>query len=136
MQCFPFWPGGRNGESARAQTRLLDELSRINRKLTLILDKLDSMKKEGAINMAWIDDMRVALEHNSSVSQSAVVALNALADKVQELINAGADPDELQTFVDTLRANDAALSEAIKAGTQAMSEPAPVPVEPQVAPDA
>ena len=135
MQCFPFWPGGRNGEIARLQTRLIDELARINRRLALVLDKLDSIKKEGAIGMAWIDDMRTALENNTSVSQSAVVALNALADKVQELINGGADPDELQAFVDTLRANDAALSEAIKAGTQAMSEPAPVPVEPQVQPE-
>ncbi len=136
MQCFPFWPPGRKSEAARLQTRLFDELSRINRKLNLILDGLESMKKEGAIKMAWIDDMRVALENNTSVSQSAVVALNTLADKVQELINGGADPDELQAFVDTLRANDAALSDAIKAGTQAVSEPAAVPVEPQVQPDA
>lgn len=118
------------------RTRLLAELSRIDRKLNLVIDKLDSMKKEGAIKMAWVDDMRTALQANTSVSQSAIVALNALADKVQELINAGADPDELQAFVDTLRANDAALCEAIKAGTQAVSEPAPVPVEPEVQPDA
>ncbi len=51
------------------------------------------------------------------------------------LINSGADPDELQAFVDTLRANDAALSEAIKARTAAVNEPAPVPVEPQVQPE-
>jgi hypothetical protein len=63
-----------------------------------------------------------------------VVALNTLADKVQELINSGADPVELQAFVDTLRANDAAVSEAIKAGTAAVSEPAPIPVEPLVQP--
>ena len=36
---------------------------------------------------------------------------------------------------DTLRANDAALSEAIKAHTTAVNEPAPVPVEPQVQPE-
>jgi hypothetical protein len=93
------------------------------------------MKKEGTINMAWIDDMRAELANNTSVSQSAIMAVNALADKVQELINAGADPDELQAFVDTLRANDAAVSEAIKARTAAASEPAPVPVEPQVQPE-
>lgn len=65
-----------------------------------------------------------------------MVAVNTLADKVQKLINSGADPDELQAFVDTLRANDAALSDAIKARTAAVSEPAPVPVEPQVQPRA
>ena len=50
-------------------------------------------------------------------------------------INNGADPAELQAFVDTLRANDAALSEAIKARTAAVGEPAPEPVEPLVQPE-
>ena len=63
------------------------------------------------------------------------MAVNTLADKVQELINNGADPVELQAFVDT-RANDTAVSDAIKARTAAVSEPAPVPVEPQVQPEA
>jgi hypothetical protein len=38
--------------------------------------------------------------------------------------------------VDTLRANDTAVSDAIKTRTAAVSEPAPVPVEPQVQPEA
>jgi len=117
------------------QTRLLRELHNVNRKLDLVMNKLDIIETEGAIEMAWIDDMRAELENNSSVSQSAVVAVNTLADKVQELINSGADAEELQVFVDTLRANDAAVSEAIKARTAAVSEPAPLPVEPQVQPE-
>ena len=117
------------------QTRLLKELRRMNRKLDLVIEKLDIIEAEGVIEMAWIDDMRAELANNTSVSQSAVVAVNTLADKVQELINSGADPDELQAFVDTLRANDAVLSEAIKARTAAVNEPAPVPVEPQVQPE-
>jgi hypothetical protein len=125
-----------DSEEARMQTRLLKELRRMNRKLDLLIEKLDIIEVEGVIEMAWIDEMRAELANNTSVSQSAVVAVNTLADKVQELINSGADPDELQAFVDTLRANDAALSEAIKASTAAVSEPAPVPVEPQVQPEA
>jgi hypothetical protein len=125
-----------DSEEARMQTRLLKELRRMNRKLDLLIEKLDIIEAEGVIEMAWIDEMRAELANNTSVSQSAVVAVNTLADKVQELINSGADPDELQAFVDTLRANDAALSEAIKASTAAVSEPAPVPVEPQVQPEA
>jgi hypothetical protein len=117
------------------QTRLLKELRRMNRKLDLVIEKLDIIEAEGVIEMAWIDDMRAELANNTSVSQSAVVAVNTLADKVQELINSGADPDELQAFVDTLRANDTAVSEAIKARTAAVSEPAPVPIEPQVQPE-
>lgn len=117
------------------QTRLLRELRRMNQKLDLVMNKLDIIEAEGVIEMAWIEDMRAELENNTSVSQGAVVAVNTLADKVQELINNGADPDELQAFVDTLRANDAALSDAIKARTAAVSEPAPMPVEPQVQPE-
>lgn len=117
------------------QTRLLRELRRMRRRLDLIVDRLDITATEGVTRMAWIDDMRAELENNTSVSQSAVVALNALADRVQELINSGADAGELQAFVDTLRANDAAVSEAIKAHTAAVSEPAPIPVEPQVPPE-
>ena len=107
----------------------------MHRKLDLIMDRLDIIKTEVAIEMAWIDDMRAELANNTSVAQSAVVAVNSLADKVQEMINAGADPAELQAFVDTLRANDAALSDAIKARTAAAAEPAPQPVEPEVQPE-
>ena len=117
------------------QTRLLKELRRVNRKLDLVIEKLDIIEAEGVIEMAWIDEMRTEIENNTSVSQSAVVAVNALSDRVQELINNGADPAELQAFVDTLRANDAALSEAIKARTAAVGEPAPEPVEPLVQPE-
>lgn len=117
------------------QTRVLNEFRRMNRKLDLIINRLDKIEEEGVTEMAWIDDMRAELANNTSVSQGAVVAVNTLADKVQELIN-GADPVELQAFVDTLRANDTAVSDAIKARTAAVSEPAPVPVEPQVQPEA
>jgi len=123
-------------EEARMQTRVLNEFRRMNRKLDLIINRLDKIEEEGVTEMAWIDDMRAELANNTSVSQGAVVAVNTLADKVQELINNGADPVELQAFVDTLRANDTAVSDAIKARTAAVSEPAPVPVEPQVQPEA
>ena len=76
------------------RTRLLKELRQSYRKLDLIMDRLDIIKTEGAIEITWIDDMRAELANNTSVAQSAVVAVNSLADKVQEMINAGADPAE------------------------------------------
>jgi hypothetical protein len=85
--------------------------------------------------LVYVQDEDALYVFTGSAWQSAVVALNTLADKVQELINSGADADELQAFVDTLRANDAAVSEAIRARTAAVNEPAPVPVEPQVQPE-
>ena len=66
------------------QTRLLKELRRVNRKLDLVIEKLDIIEAEGVIEMAWIDEMRTEIENNTSVSQSAVVAVNALADRVQD----------------------------------------------------
>jgi hypothetical protein len=78
----PFHFGMRpQSEEARMQTRVLNELRRMNRKRDFIINRLDKMEKEGVTEMAWIDDMRVELANNTSVSQSAVVAVNTLADK-------------------------------------------------------
>ena len=82
----------------------------------------------------WLDDLRVAAAESASVSQSAVVAINALADKIQEVINNGGDPAELQALVDSLRADDAKVAAAIVARTPAAAEPPPTPVEPEVLP--
>ena len=51
------------------QTRVLNELRRMNRKLDLIINQLDKIEKEGVTEMAWIDDMRAELANNTSVSQ-------------------------------------------------------------------
>lgn len=114
--------------------RILGELRVIRQQLHQIRKHLNIVETMEAIEMAWIDDMRAELANNTSVSQGAVVAVNQLADKVQELINNGSDPAALQGFVDTLRANDTAVADAIKARTPAASEPAPTPVEPSVEP--
>lgn len=113
---------------------ILASLSSLHRKMNSALIALEVVVTEDEIEMAWIDDMRAELANNTTVAQGAVVAVNTLADKVQELINNGADPAELQSFVDTLRANDVAVSDAIKARTASASEPAPAPVEPAVEP--
>lgn len=117
-------------------SRIMGELRAIRHSLHQIKQHLNIIEIEGEIEMAWIDDMRAELATNTSVAQSGVVAVNALADKVQELINNGSDPAELQSFVDTLRDNDVKLSDAIKARTAAATDPAPTPVEPKVDPTA
>ena len=86
------------------------------------------------IQLMWLDDLRVAAAESASVSQSAVVAINGLADKIQEVINNGGDPVELQALVDGLRADDAKVAAAIVARTPAAAEPPPTPVEPEVLP--
>lgn len=104
----------------------------MNKKLDWIIKTLST---EGEQTMAWIDDMRTEISNNTSVSQSAVVAVNRLADQLQEVINSGADPAELQALVDTLRNNDAAVAAAVAARTSAAQEPPPTPVEPEVTPE-
>jgi len=110
-------------------------LRKILRNTVLLGYKLDVLAMEEELDIMWIEKLRAELANNTTVSQGAVVAVNTLADKVQELINNGAEPAELQEFVDTLRANDAAVAKAIADRTAAQGEPAPTPVEPQVEPE-
>jgi hypothetical protein len=37
------------------QTRVLNELRRVNRKLDFIINRLDKIEKEGLTEMAWIE---------------------------------------------------------------------------------
>lgn len=118
-----------NQRSKRAFERLVLD------KLDHILDLLTIDYVKETVQMAWIDDMRASVAENTSVTQGAVVAMNKLADKLQEIVNSGSDPVELQSFVDTLRNDDAALAAAIAQHTPAEVEPAPAPVEPEVLPE-
>jgi MoxR-like ATPase len=114
-------------QASRQERAILVQLSRIER-------KLDALIKEETIEMAWIDDMRAEIANNTTVSQSAVAMVANLADQIQTLINNGASPAELQSFVDTLRANDVSVATAVAANTPAPPEPTPVPVPPEVLP--
>ena len=104
------------------------------KKLNRIEQLLLSIQRTEGYELMWLDDLKSEVANNTTVSQGAVVAINSLADKLQEVINAGADPVELQAIVDTIRANDAAVASAITARTPAAAEPAPTPVEPTVEP--
>lgn len=114
-------------QASKAERAILVQLGRIER-------KLDVLTKEETTTMAWIDDMRAEIANNTSVSQSAVAMVASLADQVQTLINNGSDPAELQSFVDTLRANDVSVAAAVAANTPAPPEPTPQPVPPEVQP--
>lgn len=107
---------------------ILGALDRIERALkTIAIEEL--------IQMATLQDVKDAVANNTTVTGSAVVAINKLADKLQEVINAGADPAALQELVDVMRSDDTNLATAIAARTPAENEPAPPPVEPGVQPE-
>ena len=106
------------------------------KKLNRIEQLLLSIQRAEGYELMWLDDLKSEVANNTTVSQGAVVAINSLADKLQEVVNAGTDPAEVQAIIDTIRINDAAVAAAITARTPAEAEPAPTPVEPTVEPEA
>lgn len=66
-----------------------------------------------------LDALKAAVEHNTSVIGSAVTAFQTLATKLQELIDAGSDPAELQALADEINTNADTLAAAVAANTPA-----------------
>lgn len=73
----------------------------------------------GGIMAGELDALRAEVAKNTEVDESAKVLLARLAAKIQELINAGADPAALQALVDSLKADNQALADAVVANTPA-----------------
>lgn len=73
--------------------------------------------------MATLDELKAAVTENVTVGQSAITLLNGLTAKIQELVDAGADPAAIQEVLDAITADTQALSEAITANTPVVEEP-------------
>jgi uncharacterized phage infection (PIP) family protein YhgE len=84
--------------------------------------------------MSWKDDLKAAIEEDTSVTQGVVDLLAKQADQIQELINNGTDPAEMQKFVDEIRANTGMVAAAVTANTPVPPEPTPVVPQPEVQP--
>ena len=84
--------------------------------LSLLISKGDRL-------MALIDDLRAEVERNTTVDQSVIALVTALAAKIQALIDAGSDPAALQAFVDQLKASNDAVAAAVTANTPAAPNP-------------
>lgn len=61
-----------------------------------------------------IENLRVEVERNSSVDDSAITLLTTLAARIEELKN---DPTALQALVDNMRSSSDALAAAVAANT-------------------
>lgn len=66
-----------------------------------------------------IEQLRLEVERNSSVDDSAIQLLIQLADKIEELKT---NPAELQALVESMRAQSDALAAAVVANTPASEE--------------
>lgn len=73
--------------------------------------------------MATLADLQAAVARDTAVDQSAITLLNGLSAKLQELVNAGADPAAFQKLADDLAATTDALAAAVTANTPAATPP-------------
>lgn len=74
-----------------------------------------------------IENLRVEVERNTSVDDSAITLLTSLAARVEELKN---DPVALQALADQLTSSSDALAAAVTANTPTTAAPAPTPEAP------
>ena len=86
-------------------------------KLDQILLVLVDLKQQETQTMATLADLQAEVARNTSIDESAKLLLAGLAAKIQELLDAGADPVALQTLVDQLKADNDALAATVGANT-------------------
>jgi hypothetical protein len=94
----------------------------IVQKLDLILIMLAQSKEREAKMALELTALETEVSQNTTVVGSAVVLLNGLKTKMEELVASMVteeDKAKLQSFVDTLDANEQALAAAVAAHTPA-----------------
>jgi hypothetical protein len=74
-------------------------------------------------NMATFQELVDQVTRNTDIEASAVVAINGIAARLQDLINNGVTPEQLQTEVDRLRASVDPLAAAVAANTEVPPTP-------------
>lgn len=89
-----------------------------NTEITELLKKI--LKKEDKI-MATMQDLRAAVERNTSVDDSVIAMLQGISQQLKEA-NAQNDPQAIQDLISQLDANTQKMSDAVKANTVAEDE--------------
>lgn len=90
--------------------------SSVGRKLDLIITMLDESKKREKQMASDLTALEAEVARNTEVDQSAILLLQGLAQKIEELKT---DPAALQAFADSLRGSSDALAAAVTANTPA-----------------
>lgn len=88
----------------------------VEQKLDRIITMLEKSKTREKQMSNDLSALQSEVERNGAVDQSAIVLLNGLAAKIEELKG---DPAALQAFVDSLRGSSDALAAAVTANTPA-----------------
>lgn len=94
-------------------------LREIHRNQALILQKLGVVIQKEIDMAGELDALKGEVSRNTDVDQSAIVLLNGLSAKIQELINNGSNPADLQALADSLKGSSDSLAAAITANTPA-----------------
>ena len=89
-----------------------------------ILSIVQKLTRMEAKELAALDDIKDAVEANEHVTESALILLDALVAKIEELKN---DPAGLQALADQLKADNEELAAGIVAHTPAEAPPPPIP---------
>lgn len=99
-------------------TEVLLELVKLRQLITMMRTEL----------MATLQELKDAVAANTAVDQSAIVLLNGLTAKIQELLDAGTElatlKAGLQEVVDEVNADTQAIADAVIANTPAETPPA------------
>ena len=85
-------------------------LARIETLIQSILNKEIQMSAE-------LDVLTAQVHSNTTVITSAITLINGLAQRIQDLIDAGANPAAFQALADELKAKDDELAAAVTANT-------------------
>lgn len=94
-------------------------------RLDTVQTKLNLLLTEGTSLMLNLSELQAEVANNTSVETSVVSLIHGLADQIAQ---AGTDQAAVDALVGTLKANDAALANAVAANVTPAPAPAPVPV--------
>lgn len=82
---------------------------------------ISTLKKGMTMLQDEIDELRKAVEANTSATQSAATMLDTLADKLEA---AADDPEEIRQLAASVRSNSQALADAVTRNTPSEEPPA------------
>lgn len=103
---------------------------RIERKLDVLADRLLNLTNLEHATVAKIDDLEAEVAKVATVTDSAVVLINGIA---QQLRDAGSTDPRIQAVIASLDTKANALAAAVSANTPTVPVPAPDDVTPPTA---
>lgn len=87
----------------------------LERQLRLVVRGMKRLGTKEGMQMAAIDDLRTEVEATKGVTASAIVLINGLADKLDEVIESGNVDPALAAIVAELRTTNENLAAAVAA---------------------